>query len=112
MKSNTKSRIRIRKDDTVMVISGNNKGDTGRVLEIYHKTNRILVEGINIRKRHTKPNQNNQEGGILSKELPIDISNVMLIDSDKNPTRLEFRKEEVNGKMISVRYAKSNGKKI
>jgi len=112
MKSKKKAKSRIRKDDTVMVISGNYRGETGRVLEVYHKTDRILVEGINIRKRHTKPNQNNQQGGILSKELPIHISNVMLIDSDKNPTRLEFRKEEVNGKMVSVRYAKSNGKKI
>ncbi len=112
MKSNKKAKMKLKKDDTVMVISGNNKGETGRVLVVYNKTDRILVEGINIRKRHTKPNQENQQGGILSKELPIHISNVMIVDSDKNPTKLGFRKEEVNGKLVRVRYAKSNGKKI
>lgn len=107
-----KTKMRIKKEDVVIVISGNNKGDTGRVLQVYPKQDRILVEGINLRKRHTRPSQQNQKGGILSKELPLHISNVMLVDSDKNPTKVGFRKEEIDGKTITIRYAKSNDKKI
>lgn len=106
------TKMKIKKEDIVMVISGNNRGETGRVLEVYPKTQRVLVEGINVRKRHTRPNQQNQKGGILSKELPIHISNVMLVDSDKNPTRIGFRKEEVDGRTTWVRFAKTNGKKV
>ena len=110
MAMNTK--MKIKKEDTVMVISGNYRGETGRVLELYPKLQKVLVEGINLRKKHTKPNQQNQKGGILSKELPIHISNVMLMDSDKNSTRVGFRKEEIDGKTTLVRYAKTNDKKI
>ena len=106
------AKMKIKKEDIVMVISGNNRGETGRVLAVYPKTQRVLVEGINVRKRHTRPTQQNQKGGILSKELPIHISNVMLVDSDKNPTRVGFRKEELDGRTIWVRFAKTNGKKV
>lgn len=106
------TKMKIKKEDTVMVISGNYRGETGRVLEVYPKIQKVLVEGINLRKKHTKPNQQNQKGGILSKELPIHASNVMLLDSDKNTTRIGFRKEEIDGKTTLVRYAKSNDKKI
>jgi len=106
------TKMKIKKEDTVMVISGNYRGETGRVLELYPKLQKVLVEGINLRKKHTKPNQQNQKGGILSKELPIHISNVMLMDSDKNSTRVGFRKEEIDGKTTLVRYAKTNDKKI
>ena len=107
-----RSKIKIRKDDEVMVISGNYKGSTGRVLEVYPKENRALVEGVNIRKKHTKPNPQNQKGGILSKEAPIDLSNLMLLDSDGVPTRVGFRKEEVGGRTTTVRYAKTDDKRI
>jgi large subunit ribosomal protein L24 len=106
------TKMKIKKEDIVMVISGNNRGETGRVLEVYPKTQRVLVEGVNVRKRHTRPNQQNQKGGILSKELPIHISNVMLVDSDKNPTRIGFRQEEADGRTTWVRFAKTNGKKV
>ncbi|MFH1050919.1 MAG: 50S ribosomal protein L24 [bacterium] len=104
--------MKIRKEDMVMVISGNYKGETGRVLEVYPKIQRVLIEGINLRKKHTRPSQQNQKGGILSKELPIHISNVMLVDSDKNITKVGFRKEEIDGKTTLVRFAKTNDKKI
>jgi large subunit ribosomal protein L24 len=107
-----KRKMKIRKDDTVMVITGNSKGETGRILEVYPNTGRVLVEGINIRKKHTRPSQQNQQGGILSKEMPIHSSNVMIIDSEKIPTRIGFRQEENDGKKSWVRYAKSNNKKI
>ncbi len=106
------AKMKLKKEDMVMVISGNFKGETGRVLELYPKTQRVLIEGINIRKKHTRPSQQNQKGGILSKELPIHVSNVMLVDSEKNPTRVGFRKEEIEGKTTLVRFAKSNDKKI
>ena len=106
------AKMKIKKEDIVIVISGNYKGETGRVLEIYPKTQRVLIEGVNLRKKHTKPNQQNQKGGILSKELPIHISNVMLVDTDKNPTRVGFRQEEIDGKTTLIRFAKTNEKKI
>ncbi len=69
--------MNIRKNDTVLVISGKYKGRRGRVLRVFHKDQRILIEGINIIKRHTRPQRGNQQGGIVEKEAPIHISNVM-----------------------------------
>jgi large subunit ribosomal protein L24 len=105
---------RIKKSDMVFVIAGNDKDLTKqrRVLEIYPDKNRILVEGANIRKKHTRPNQQNQKGGIISKEMPIHYSNVMISDSDKNPTRIGIRMEEKEGKKNVVRYSKANGKTL
>ena len=72
--------MKIRKNDNVMVIAGNDTGKTGKVLKVFPKENRLIIEGINLRKRHTKPSQNNPQGGILEKEAPINVSNVMLLD--------------------------------
>ncbi|HOZ47678.1 MAG TPA: 50S ribosomal protein L24 [Candidatus Hydrogenedentes bacterium] len=69
--------MHIRKNDTVVVISGKYKGRRGRVLEVYPKRDRILVEGVNMVKRHTRPSTRNQQGGIVEREAPIHISNVM-----------------------------------
>jgi len=68
--------MNIRKNDTVLIISGKYKGRKGRILEVYPKTDRVLVEGINTMKRHTKPSRANQQGGIVEREAPIHISNV------------------------------------
>jgi len=68
--------IRVKKGDTVLVIAGSDKGKQGRVLRIFPAKNRIVVEGVNVIKRHTRPSQRNQKGGILEKEAPIHISNV------------------------------------
>jgi large subunit ribosomal protein L24 len=108
-------KLKIKKNDTVMVISGNDKGKTGRVLEVIPDKMRILVEGVNIRVKATRPNPNNQKGGLVHQEEPIHYSNVMLIDSDKNATRVGVRvsdKLNSKGKHIKVRYAKTNGKDI
>ena len=91
-----------------MVITGNDKGKTGQVLEVYPDTNRILVEQINIRKKHQKPNQKNQTGGIIEKELPIHYSNVMILDG-KEPSRIGMR---TNSKGKKERYAIASGKVI
>lgn len=105
-------KLRIKKGDIVQVISGNDKGTTGRVLEVYSEKMRVLVEGVSIRKKHEKPSQRNQKGGIVSKEMPVHYSNVMIIDSDKNPTRIGVRTEDKGGKNVIVRYAKTNDKDL
>lgn len=81
--------MKIRKNDNVMVISGNDRGKTGKILKVFPKKTRVIVEGINLRKRHTKPSQKSPQGGIIEKEAPIHASNVMLLDPKTNePTRL------------------------
>lgn len=94
----------VKKGDTVIVISGNYKGKQGTVLKVNTKDNRVVVEGVNVVSRHTRPSQANPDGGIIKKEAPIDASNVMLVDPKTNkPTRVHF--EEKDGK--KVRVAKS-----
>ena len=73
--------MRIVKGDKVVVISGNNRGKTGEVLKVVPDKNRVIVKGLNMVKRHTRPTQKNPQGGILEKEAPIHLSNVMLYDS-------------------------------
>lgn len=98
---------KIKVGDTVRVIAGADKDNEGKVLSIDHKNHRIVIEGVHMVKKHTKPNMQNQEGGIVEQEAPIDISNVMLLVDDKT-TRVGFRMED--GK--KVRYAKATGKTI
>jgi large subunit ribosomal protein L24 len=107
--------LRIRRDDTVRVIAGKDRGRSGRVLRVDPKHERVYVEGVNMIKRHMRPRtlrdtQRAQElGGIIEKEGPIHVSNVMLIDPDSGePTRLGIRRE--GGKRI--RMAKKSGKEI
>jgi large subunit ribosomal protein L24 len=108
------SAMHIRRDDTVMLIAGKDKGKTGRVLRTEPDKRRVYVEGLNIVKRHTRPRsvkdtQKAQSSGIIDQEGPIHVSNVMLVDpSDNKPTRVGVRAE--NGKR--VRYAKRSGKVI
>lgn len=71
--------MKIHKNDNVMVISGNARGKTGRVLKVFRDEGRVIVEGVNIIKRHTRPSQKNPKGGIVQKEAPISLSNVMVI---------------------------------
>ncbi len=97
----------------VQVIAGNDKGTTPRrVLLVDAKSMRVLVEGVNIRKRHTRPSQQNPNGGIIEKEMPIHYSNVMLIDSDKKATRVGTKITIENGKRRVARIAKTNNKEI
>jgi large subunit ribosomal protein L24 len=107
--------VRIRRDDTVEVISGKDKGKTGKVLRVEPKKNRVFVEGMNIQKRHTKPRsirdaqRAEQVGGVIEKEGPIHISNVMLVDPKTNkPTRVGVSRE--GGQR--TRIAKKSGEAI
>ena len=103
-------KLHIKKGDTVVVITGESKDQRGRVLEVYRKTQRALVEGANIVSKHTKPDAQNPQGGIMKKEAPIHISNLMLIDpSSGEPTRIG-RKYNDNKKL--VRYSKKSGEEI
>ncbi|WP_096202378.1 50S ribosomal protein L24 [Bacillus sp. FJAT-45350] len=98
--------MHVKKGDTVKVISGKDKGKQGVILEAYPKQSRVLVEGINVVKKHAKPSQDNPQGGILNKEAAIHVSNVMPIDPKSGePTRVGYKVE--NGK--KVRVAKKSG---
>ncbi|GMU96005.1 MAG: 50S ribosomal protein L24 [Ignavibacterium album] len=108
-------RMKIKKNDTVMVIAGNDRGKTGKVLKVFPKESRVIVEGINLRKRHTKPSQRNPQGGILEKEAPIHVSNVMIIDPKTNePTRIGAKiiLDEKTGKKKIARISKSSGEML
>lgn len=92
---------RIRKNDMVQVMAGKDKGKTGEVLRVFPKKNRATVRGLNMVKRHLKPNQQRQQGGIVEKEAPLHLSNVMPLDpEDGRPTRVGFRIAE--GKKVRV----------
>ncbi|KAA9018672.1 50S ribosomal protein L24 [Niallia endozanthoxylica] len=98
--------MHVKKGDKVMVISGKDKGKTGVILAAFPKKDRVLVEGVNIVKKHSKPSQMNPQGGIFNQEAPIHVSNVMPIDPKTGePTRVGVK--EVDGK--KVRYAKKSG---
>ena len=103
-------KLHIKKGDTVVVITGESKDQRGRVLEIYRKKQRALVEGVNIISKHTKPDAQNPQGGIVKKEAPIHISNLMLIDPlSGDPTRIG-RKYNDSNKL--VRYSIKSGEEI
>ncbi|MFC5540831.1 MAG: 50S ribosomal protein L24 [Bacilli bacterium] len=98
--------MHVKKGDKVKVITGKDKGKEGIVLAAFPKKDRVIVEGVNIVKKHMKPNQLNPQGGIVSQEAPIHVSNVMLIDPKTGePTRVGYKIE--NGK--KVRVAKKSG---
>ncbi|HOK38833.1 MAG: 50S ribosomal protein L24 [Bacteroidales bacterium] len=103
-------KLHIKKGDTVIVISGESKGQKGRVLEVDRKNLRAIVEGVNLVSKHQKPNAAYPQGGIIKKEAPIHISNLMLVDPKTNkPTRIG-RKLNSEGKL--VRYSKKSGEEI
>jgi large subunit ribosomal protein L24 len=105
--------VKVHKGDTVLVISGKDKGAKGKVLQAYPTRNKVLVEGVNRIKKHTPISTNQRgarSGGIVTQEAPIHVSNVMVVDSDGNPTRVGYRVDEDSGKR--VRISKRNGKDI
>ncbi|MCD8313999.1 MAG: 50S ribosomal protein L24 [Bacteroidales bacterium] len=102
-------KFRIKKGDTVYVNAGNDKGKTGKVLEMIREKDRAIVEGVNMVSKHTKPNAKNPQGGIIKQEAAIHISNLQLVDPAKGgPTRVGYK--FVDGK--KVRYAKKSGEEI
>jgi len=101
-------KIKIKKGDTVRVIAGSNKGAEGSVLSVSRETNKAVVEGVNVVKKHNKPNAQNPQGGITEKEAPIHLSNLSLITADGKTTRVGYRMEEG----VKVRYAKKTDEAI
>jgi large subunit ribosomal protein L24 len=99
---------KIKKGDRVMVLAGKDKGRQGAILKVFPKEERVLVEGLNIVHRHTKPSQGDPQGGIKNKEAPLHVSNVAVVDSKGKPTRVGFR---VDGDK-KVRFAKTTGEVI
>ena len=101
------STMKIKKGDTVKVIAGKDKDKEGKVISVDRKNGRVLVEGVNMMTKHTKPSASNQEGGIIHQEGPIDASNVMYVHKGK-ATRVGFKMDGDK----KVRYAKSTGEVI
>ena len=104
--------MKIRKNDNVIVIAGNARGKSGKVLKVYPHRERLIVEGVNIIKRHSRPSQRNPQGGITQKEAPIHMSNVMVLDPKTNkPTRVGMRAttDATTGKKKRMRVAKATG---
>ncbi len=102
-------KIKIKKDDNVLVIAGEHKGSQGKVVKIIREKNRAIVEGVNMIKKHAKPSAQNPQGGIIEKEAAIHVSNLSLVSSEGNATRVGFRIEE-DGK--KVRFAKKNNEVV
>ena len=99
---------KIKKGDKVIVLTGKDKGRQGAVLKVFPKEERVLVEGLNIVHRHTKPSQGDPQGGIKNKEAPLHVSNVAVVDSKGKATRVGFRMDGDK----KVRFAKTTGEVI
>jgi large subunit ribosomal protein L24 len=103
-------KLHIKKGDTVIVNTGESKGQKGRVLEVITKTNRAIVEGVNLIKKHTKPNAESPQGGIIEKEAPVHISNLMIVDPKSGEATRIGRRLNDDGKL--VRFSKKSGEEI
>ncbi|WP_053991430.1 50S ribosomal protein L24 [Mangrovimonas sp. TPBH4] len=102
------TKLKIKSGDTVKVIAGDNKGSEGKVLKVFVDKNKAIVEGVNIVKKHTKPSAQNPQGGIVEKEAPIHISNLSLMNSKGETTRVGYKMEGDK----KVRFAKKSNEVI
>ena len=100
--------MKLKKGDTVVVIAGKDKGTEGEVVRVLPADNKVIVNGVNRAKKHTKPNRVQQQGGIIDRDMPVDASNVMLVHKGK-PTRVGYR---INSDGTKVRIAKRSGEVI
>lgn len=100
--------IKLKKQDMVLVISGKAKGTRGRIIQVLESENRVIVEGVNKAKKHQKPGRGSEKGGIIDKEMPVHVSNVMLVNKGNEPVKV--RKTVENGKRIRVE--KKSGKAV
>jgi large subunit ribosomal protein L24 len=106
-------RIKIKKDDLVRVIAGKDKGKTGKVLEVNRMTRKVTVDGVQLVKKHTRPNPQKQiKGGIADKPMPMDVSNVMMLTAGGIPTRVGYKLENVGGKVRRTRIARKGGESL
>ena len=103
-------KLHVKKGDTVLVLSGNDKGKQGKVMSVDPKSQRAIVEGVRIVSKHTRPNAEHPQGGIIKQEAPIHISNLMVVDNSGKPTRVGRKRDEKTGKL--VRYSKKTGEII
>lgn len=103
-------KLHVKKGDNVMIISGNSKGQQGKVLLVDNKKKTAIVEGISMVTKHAKPDAQNPQGGIVKKESPVNLSNLMVIDGSGKPTRVGRKLDEKSGKI--VRYSKKSGEVI
>ena len=103
------AKMRVRRDDQVKVISGKDRGKTGRVVKVDREKERVYVEGLNIIKRHQRPRTMQEQGGIVEAPGPIHVSNVQLLDPDGKPSRVSVRRDDGGRR---VRVAKKSGKDI
>ena len=101
-------KIKIKRDDKVLVIAGEHKGSQGRVVSVIRDQNKAIVEGVNMIKKHAKPSAQNPQGGIVEKEAPIHISNLSLTTADGQATRVGYRVEDGN----KIRFAKKNNEVV
>ena len=106
-------RIKIKKDDLVRVIAGKDRGKTGKVLEVDRLARKVTVDGVQIVKRHTRPNPSKQiKGGIAEKPMPIDVSNVMVLTAGGVPTRVGYKMDNTGGKVRRTRIARKGGETL
>jgi len=101
-------KIKIKKDDKILVIAGEHKGAEGKVVKVIRDKNKAIIEGVNLIKKHAKPSAQNPQGGITEKEAPIHISNLSLITAEGEATRVGFREEDGN----KVRFSKKNNEVV
>ena len=111
---NKQKKLHIRKGDMVRVIAGNEKGKEGKILKVFRQTERIIVEGVNVRIRHTRPTQLYPQGGRIEREMPIHASNVQPLDGNGEPTRIgrKLIVDGETGKRHWIRYAKTTGEEL
>ena len=113
-KFNKQKKLHVRKGDTVRVVAGNDKDKEGKVLVVFPEKERVIIEGVNIRIRHTRPNQMYPNGGRIEREMPIHVANVMPLDGNGNPTRIgrKLIEDVETGTRRWVRYAKTTGEEL
>jgi large subunit ribosomal protein L24 len=111
---NKQKKLHIKKGDRVRVIAGNSKGYEGKVLRVFRETERVIIEGVNIRIKHQKPNQMYPQGARVEREMPIHASNAMPVDSNGDPTRVGRKRIEdpETGRGRWIRYAKTTGEEL
>jgi ribosomal protein L24, bacterial/organelle len=103
-------KLHVKKGDTVLVLSGNDKGKQGKIMSVDIEKERAIVEGVRIVSKHTRPNAEHPQGGIVKKEAPIHVSNLMVCDKNGKPSRIGRKKDENTGK--AIRYSKKTGEVI